>query len=165
MKPGHYPVTQKARPVPLHEQEDAGRELEKLIKYRHLEKTTDMDEDCLVPLVVITVKSDKPVKILLDSRKLIDSCIKMRPHMPNMEKLLNQISVEITRNRTAHLFISKMDLDYAYGQMELSEERNRQCVFAITGGKFSENYRLKKVFYGHSKNKITENSETINRRC
>ena len=38
LKPGHYPVKQKARPIPLHLQEDVGRELEKLIKSGHLEK-------------------------------------------------------------------------------------------------------------------------------
>ena len=29
------------------------------------------------------------------------------------------------------VFISKIDLDFAYGQMELFEERSRQCVFAL----------------------------------
>ena len=52
--------------------------------------------------------------------------------MPNMEELLNQISEEITRDRTVQLFITKTDLDYAYGQMKLSEKTSRQCVFAIT---------------------------------
>ena len=141
LKPGHYPVKQKAIPVPLHLQEDVGKELEKLIRTGHLEKINDVDEDCFVPPVVITIKSDKSVKIALDSRKLNDSCIKMRPHMPNMEELLNQISVEITRDRTVQLFLSKIDLDYAYGQMKLSEETSRQCVFALTGGNFSGYYR------------------------
>ena len=90
LKPGHYPVKQKARPIPLHLQEDVGRELEKLIKTGHLEKVNNVDEDCFVSPVVITVKNDKSVKIALDSRKLNDSCIKRRPHMPNMEELLNQ---------------------------------------------------------------------------
>ena len=88
--------------------------------------------------------------------------------MPNMEDLLNQISVEISRDRTLQLFISKRDLDYAYGQMKLSEETSRQCVFAITGGKFSGYYRFKKGFYGladihiptKSKKKLTEHSNT-----
>ena len=62
--------------------------------------------------------------------------------MPNMEELLNQISMEITRDRTAQLFMSKIDLDYAYGQMKLSEETSRQCVFALTGGNFSGYYRF-----------------------
>ena len=148
LKPGHHPVKQKARPVPLHLQEDVGKELEKLIRTRHLETINDVDEDCFVSPVVITIKSDKSVKIALDSRKLNDSCIKMRPHMPNMEDLLHQISVEITRDRTKQLFLSKIDLDYAYGQMKLSEETSRQCVFALTGGNFSGYYRFKKEFYG-----------------
>ena len=58
--------------------------------------------------------------------------------MPNMEELLNQISVEITRDRTVKLFISKRDLDYAYGQMRLSAETSRHCVFALTGGKLQK---------------------------
>ena len=32
--------------------------------------------------------------------------------------------------------------------MKLSEETSRQCVFALTGGKFSGYYRFKKGFYG-----------------
>ena len=107
LKPGHYPVKQKARPISLHLQEDVGRELEKLIKAGHLEKINNVYEDCFVSPVVITVKNDKSVKIALDSRKLNDSCIKRRPHMQNMEELLNQISVEISRDRTLQLFMSK----------------------------------------------------------
>ena len=145
-KPGHCPIKQKARPVSLSLQEDVGRELEK-VKSGHLEKINDVDEDCFVSPVVITVKSDKSVNIALESRKLNDSCIKMRPRMPNMEGLLNQISVEITRDRTMQLFISKIDLDYTYGQMKLSEATSRQCVIAITGGKFSGYYRFEKWFY------------------
>ena len=148
LKPGDYPNKQKARPVPLHLQEDVERELKKLFRTGHLEKINDVDEDCFVSPVVITVKSDKSVKIALDSRKLNDSCIKMRPLMPNLEELLNQISVEITRDRTVQIFISKIDLDYAYEQMKLSEETSRQCVFALTGGNFSGYYRFKKGFYG-----------------
>ena len=148
LKPGHYPIKQKARPVPLHLQEDVERELKKLVRTGHLEKVNDVDEDCFVSPVVITVKSDKSVKIALDSRKLNYSCIKMRPHMPNMEELLNQFSVEITRDRTAQLSMSKIDLDYAYGQMKLSEETSRQYVFALAGGNFSGYYRFEKGFYG-----------------
>ena len=134
LKPGHYPVKQKARPIPLHIQEAVGKEIENLTKSGHLERVKQVDEDCFVSQVVITMKNDKSVKIALDSRKLNDSCIKFRPHMPNMEELLNQISVAITKDRTKKLMISKIDLDYAYGQMMLSEETSRQCIFAITGG-------------------------------
>ena len=148
LKPGHYPVKQKARPTPLQLQEAVGKEIEYLMKSGHLEKLKHVDEDCFVSPEEITVENDKSVKIALDSRKLNDSHIKVRPHMPNMEELLNQISVEITKDRTKELRISKIDLDYAFGRMMLSEETSRQCVFAITGGNFSGYYRFKKGFYG-----------------
>ena len=63
LKLGHYPIKQKARPVPLHLQKDVERELEKLIKSGHLEKVNNVDEDGFVSPVVITLKSDKSVKI------------------------------------------------------------------------------------------------------
>ena len=113
LKPGHYTVKQKARSIPLHLQEEVCKELEKLMKTGHLEKLKRVDEDCFVSPVVITVKNDKSIKIALDSRNLNDSCIQIRPHMPNVEELLNQISVEITRDRTKRLMISQIDLDYA----------------------------------------------------
>ena len=105
LKAGHYSVKQKAGPVYLHQQEDVGRQLEKLIRTGHLKKINDVDEDCFESPGVITVKSDKSVKMAIDSRKLSDSFIEMRPQLPNMEELLNQISVEITRDRTVYLFI------------------------------------------------------------
>ena len=148
LKPEHYPVKQKTRPLSLHLQEAVGQEIEKLTKSRQLERVKQVDENCFVTPVVITVKNDKSVKIALDSGKLNDSCIKARPHMPNMEELLNQISVEITKDQMKKLMISKIDLDYAYGQVMLSDERSRQCVFAITWEIFSEYYRFKKGFYG-----------------
>ena len=57
LKPGHHAVKQEARPV-VHLQEDVGRDLERLMKSGHLEEVNDVDEDCFVSTVVITVKSD-----------------------------------------------------------------------------------------------------------
>ena len=63
-----------------------------------------------------------------------------------MEEFLNQILVKISRDRTEELFISKIDLDYAYGQMKLSKETSGQGVFTITVGKFNRYYRFKQGF-------------------
>ena len=63
-------------------------------------------------------------------------------------KTAKPFSVEITRDQKLQLFISRIDLDYAYGQMKLAEETSRQCVIALTGGNFSGYYRFKKGFYG-----------------
>ena len=100
INPGCYPIQQKARPIPYHLQEDVKNELNRLIESGHLERREAIEEDCFVSPVVITVKKDKSVKIALDARKLNDSCIKKRPHMPNMDELLNQISAELSKNDT-----------------------------------------------------------------
>ena len=73
LMPGHYLVKQKTRPMPLDLQEEVGEELEKLMKTGHVEKVKHVDEDSFVLLVVITVKSDKSIKITIDSRKFNDS--------------------------------------------------------------------------------------------
>ena len=53
--------------------------------------------------------------------------------MPNMDELINQISAELSKNDTDSLWISMVDLDYAYGQMKLSSETSKHCKFAIEG--------------------------------
>ena len=129
-------------------QEDVKNELNRLIESGHLERLETIEEDCFVSPVVITVKKDKSVKIALDARKLNDSCIKKRPHMPNMDELLNQISAELSKNDTDPIWISVIDLDYAYGQMKLAPDTSKHCNFAITGEKINGYYRFRKGFYG-----------------
>ena len=148
IKPGCYPIQQKARPIPYHLQEDVKNELNRLLETGHLERLETIEEDCFVSPVVITVKKDKSVKIALDTRKLNDSCIKKRPHMPNMDELLNQISAELSKNDTDPIWISVIDLDYAYSQMKLAPETSKHCNFAITGEKINGYYRFRKGFYG-----------------
>ena len=148
IKPGCYPIQQKARPIPYHLQKDVKNELDRLIKFGHLERLETIEADCFVSPVVITVKKDKTVKIALDARKLNDSCVKKRPHMPNMEELLNQISAELSKNDRDPIWISVVDLDYAYGQMKLAPETSKHCNFAMTGEKVNGYYRFLKGFYG-----------------
>ena len=66
--------------------------------------------------------------------------------MVNMEILLKQISVEITKNRTMQLVSSEIDLDYAYGQMRISKATSGHCVLEITRGKFNGYVRFEKGF-------------------
>ena len=120
-------MKEKARPL-FFIKEEVGKELEKLIKTRHLEKVKHVDKDCFVSPLVITVKIDKSDKIALDSRNVNDCCVNIRPHMPNMEKLMNLISVEITSDRTKELMISKIDLDYVYGQLKLSKNKTTRRI-------------------------------------
>ena len=139
---------QEARRIPYYLQDDVKNELDRLIKSGHLERFETIEEDCFVSPVVITVKKDKTVKIALDARKLNESCTKKRPHMPNMDELINQISSELSKNESDPIWISVIDLDYAYGQMRLAPETSKHCNFAITGEKINGYYRFLKGFYG-----------------
>ena len=113
------------------------------------EKTNNTTENCFVSPAVITIKKDKSVKIALDSRKLNEACVKRKATMPNMEELISKISAEITLS-DGEIWMSKIDLDYAYGQAKLTAEATRHCVFSIIGGDFTGHYRFKKGFYGLS---------------
>ena len=75
IKPGSYPIQQKARAIPYHLQ-DVKNELDRLVKSGHLERLETIEEDCFVSPVVITVKKDKTVKVALVARKLNESCVK-----------------------------------------------------------------------------------------
>ena len=87
-------------------------------------------------------------EIALDARKLNDSCVKRRTHMPNTEELLNQISAELSKNDRNPIWISVIDLDYAYRQMKLAPETSKHCNFAITGEKINSYFRFLKRFFG-----------------
>ena len=122
------PIQQKGRPVPIHFQKSVRDELEKLIKSGHIEKADETTENCFISPAVITIKKDKSVKIALDSRKLNEACVKRKAAMPNMEELISKISAKIT-NGEGEIWMSKIDLDYAYGQAKLAKKAAKHCVF------------------------------------
>ena len=62
----------------------------------------------------------RTVKIAQEAWKLNESCVKKEPNMQNMEELWNQITAELSRNDHDPIWISVIDLDYAYGQMKLA---------------------------------------------
>ena len=84
-------------------------------------------------------KNDKSVETALDSRKLNEACVKRKAARPNMEEVISKISADITKNN-GEIWMSKIDLDYAYGQAKLSEEAAKHCVLSIIGGDFTGHY-------------------------
>ena len=54
-------------------------------------------------------------------------------HMPKTEELLKQMSIERTRVQNEPLWISEVDLEYAYGQLKLSDDTSIHCNFEMTG--------------------------------
>ena len=119
--------------------------MEKLIEKGHLEKTDKTTENCFVSPAVTTIKTDKSVKIALDSRNLNEACKKEK----HMEELGSKVPANFTKNE-GEIWMSKIDQDYAYGQAKSSEEASKHCVFSIVGGHFTGQYISKKGFYGLS---------------
>ena len=128
LKKDTKPIQQKGRPVPIHFQKTVKKALKKLIESGHLEKADKTTENCFVSPAVITIKKDKSVKTALDSRKLNEACVKRKAAMPNMEELISKLSAEITRS-SGEIWISKIDLDYAYGQAKLTGLSDILTVF------------------------------------
>ena len=64
-----------------------------------------------------------------------------------MEELLNQRSAELSRNDNDPIWISVIDLDYAYGQLRLAPETSKYCNFAVTSENVNGYYRFLKGFY------------------
>ena len=137
IKPDAKLIQQKGLPIPIHLQPAVGKKIEKLKKNGRLEGATNINENCSVSPAVITVKKDKRVKIALDSRKLNEITVKRKAQMPNMEKLIQRISRKIADGAINQIWISKFDLDYTYGQLQLSKHAKDLCIFAIYGGNFT----------------------------
>ena len=138
LKEGAQIIQQKRRPIPIHTQDQVALELKRLIKHGYLERATEMTEDCFVSPAVITVKKDKLLKIALDSRKLNEVTIKRKTQMPNMEELISGKSRKISEGKEGEILATKLDFDYAYGQIKLDENtktsvfhRNRRGLYWI----------------------------------
>ncbi len=147
-KPKMKVMQQKGRRVPIHMQKAVEAELKKLIDGGHLEKLSEIGEDTFVSPVVITKKSDGSVKIAIDSVELNKQIVRKTMQMPILAELLDQISIKISLGKGKPLFVSTIDLKYAFGQIKLHSETAKHCVAAIVGGTSTGHYRFLKGFYG-----------------
>ena len=60
--------------------------------------------------------------------------------MPNVEELLDVVSQIVTAQTAGTLFLTVLDLKYAYRQLKLTPQTARQCNFNIVGGKSTGTY-------------------------
>ena len=54
--------------------------------------------------------------------------------MPNLEQLTGQVLLSVTKKKTLALYISTIDLGYAFGQKKLHPETRKHCNIAIIVG-------------------------------
>ena len=96
IKQGCYSIQKKARPVPYHLQDDVKIRLNDKIrtpgKIRNNRRRL-----CRIPRCNYGKKKTKRSKSHLMPAKLNKRCMKKRPHIPNMDLLLNRISTELSK--------------------------------------------------------------------
>ena len=68
--------------------------------------------------------------------------------MPNSEELMDTVGQTISERKPGDVYLSTMDLTYAYGQLSLSPKTSVQCNFSLVGGKPTGTYRFRTGFYG-----------------
>ena len=86
----------------------------------------------------------------MGARILNDNTVKRKAQKPNLEELLGQVSLSITKDESMPLYISTIDLEYAFGQIKLHPETRKHCNIEINGGEATGYYQFKKGFYGLS---------------
>ena len=58
--------------------------------------------------------------------------------MPNMEELISRILGKISEGKEFEILATKLNFDYANGQIKMDENTKNLCVFAVTGGDFTD---------------------------
>ena len=101
------------------------QKLIRLTKRGYLERATEITQDGFVSPAVVPVKKDKSVKIALDSRKLNTMTVERKTQMPNKEELISRISRKKPKGTEGEILATKLDFDYAYGQIKLDETAKR----------------------------------------
>ena len=136
---------QKGRRVPIQLQDAVNKKVSRLIQEGHIVRVQELKEDVFLQPTVITVKKDRSVKIALDAREL-NKNVKDKYPKPNLDNLMDMNSEHVEQG--AGETFTTLDMTYAYGQVELSEETSRHCNFQIIGGKATGIYRFVTGFYG-----------------
>ena len=83
----------------------------------------------------------------MDARELNENVEKDKYPLPNLDNIMDMFAEHVEQG-PGETFFTTLDMTYAYGQVELSEETSRHCNFQIIGGKATEIYRFVTGFYG-----------------
>ena len=148
-KTNYTPSQHKGRRVPLHLLEKVENELNKLIDDGRIIKLEKCPDDLFISPVVITIKKDKSVKIAIDSKKLNDALHKNKYQRQSIDHLIDSVALYISekKNLPVQYWFSKVDLKYAYNQIPLDENIQKNCNFSILEGRATGTYRFINGFY------------------
>ena len=119
-----------------------------MLTERLITKLDKCTSDCFIAPIVITVKKDDSIKLALDAKPINRQLFKNKYQMPNVDELIEGVSLIVTENKSGYLYFTVLDLKYAYSQLKLAVDTAKQCNFEIVGGKATGTYRFLTGFYG-----------------
>ena len=143
------PTHQKGRRVPINLQPLVNIELKKLLDEKHIIKLNSCSDKNFISPIVITVITDKTVKLALDSKILNKSIHKNKYQMPNIDNLIDTIQQNLNTSASQETaYFSTLDLKYAYSQLNLDPETAKHSNFNFISGEKTGTYRFITGFYG-----------------
>ena len=94
-------------------------------------------------------KKDQTIKLALDLKVLNKAIHKNKYQMPNIDTLIKSVSQQISAPASqSKTYFSKIDLKYAYSQLNLDANAANHCNFNIISGDMTGTYRFQTEFYG-----------------
>ena len=113
-KPRH----QKSRHIPNILQEKVNNELKNVLDETHIMKLSSCPDKYFISPIAVNVRNDQTIKLALDSKILSKAIHKNKYQMPNIDKLIESISQQISAPASQNtIYFSTLDLKYTYSQL------------------------------------------------
>ena len=105
--------------------------------------------DQFVQPVCLAQKHDKgSIKVTLDARELNKHLNSMKAQMPRVESLIESISLIAQQHNPFPVWYSRLDLNYAFGQLSPHPSTSKHCNFGVIGGNYAGTWKIDRGFYG-----------------
>ena len=138
----------KGRNVPIHIQDCVSEELKSLVRDGRNTKLEKCTTDHFINPNVITAKKDGSIKLAMDAKPLNAQNWKNKYQMPNFQELIDSAAQNITSDVSGLVWLTSLDLKYAFSQLKLSKLTSSHCNFNIICGESTGTYRFSTGFYG-----------------
>ena len=100
------PIQGKDRRVPLYLLDSIKVEVNRMEKEGHIVKLSKCDKDCFISPIVNTRKKDGSIKLASDKKLLNDQIFKNKYQMPNIQKLIDNIALQLSNKNSGEVWFS-----------------------------------------------------------
>ncbi|CAC5385616.1 unnamed protein product [Mytilus coruscus] len=145
------PVIQPIRRVPFHLREKLDKKLEELQGFDIIEKV-DGPSTWVSPVVVIPKKNSE-IRLCIDMRRANEAVVREQYPIPTVEEILQ----DLNQSRV----YSKLDIKWAFHQIELSQESRDITAFMTHQGLFRYKRLMFGIIHGKSEEEHNRNLEQL----